>query len=162
MGMKARTQLSKFYKDKSIDMGPIQGNVKDVSLLLQPDFDVSADQAPDAVFSKAGHRKRESKGVVQIMTMLIEDLNDEIKNGMKSEEVAQRSFEKQLKAAMTLRAQLEDKKAKLIQSIADRTGEKEEEENDKQAAARTAEMDGLVGAKEFLTGYQPPKEALLQ
>ncbi len=77
----AREALSKYYKKNKIEMGPIQGSVK----LLQKPFAVSEGQAPEATFSDKGARKNESKGVVQLMTMLIEDLQDEIKNEGKAE-----------------------------------------------------------------------------
>merc|ERR1719401_2245361 len=97
--MAARDALTKFYKKNKVDMGPIQGSVKGASFAQEPEFEVSADQAPDADFSGKGKRKHESKGIVQMMTMIIEDLNDEIKNGMKSEEAAQLTYEEQMKAA---------------------------------------------------------------
>merc|ERR1712226_1005345 len=74
----ARDALSKYYKKNKIEMGPIQGSVK--GALVQKPFAVSEDQAPDATFSNKGSRKNETKGVLQLMTMLIEDLQDEIKN----------------------------------------------------------------------------------
>merc|ERR1711957_206061 len=90
-----RDALSKFYKKAKVEMGPLQGGVK--SLLQQPEFDVSADQAPDTVFSGKGKRKDESKGILQILQMIMEDLDDEIKNSMKAEESAQLEYEEQVK-----------------------------------------------------------------
>merc|ERR1712066_848753 len=87
---------------------------------------------------------------------------------------------------------LNKKKISLINAIAQRTGEKTDEETlrtnnkadlkderdykdsitndcdfiirtfEKRAAARTAEMDGLAGAKEFLVGATTPAPGLLQ
>merc|ERR1719146_542268 len=74
--------LSSYYKKNKIEMGPIQGSVK---LIQEPEFEVSKWQAPDATFSDAGKRKNESKGIISILTMLKEDLEDEIKNGIKDE-----------------------------------------------------------------------------
>merc|ERR1719476_810889 len=93
----ARDALSKYYKKNKIEMGPIQGSVK----LLQKPFEVSEDQAPDATFSDKGSRKNESKGVVGLMTMLIEDLQDEIKNDMKDEEETQLEYEDEMRSRMT-------------------------------------------------------------
>ena len=45
-----------------------------IMLLQEPVFKVSADQAPDASFSGKGSHKGESKGIVSILTMIIEDL----------------------------------------------------------------------------------------
>merc|ERR1719428_2765322 len=63
-----------------------------------------------------------------MMTMIIEDLNDEIKNGMKNEEQNQLEFEKWMKAAKKLEADLIAKKTNLEEIIAKRQEEKPEEE----------------------------------
>jgi len=188
--VEAREVLGSYYANHSVDMGEVQGSVKG-AFLQQPEFQVSADQAPEAEFSDKGHRKGEAKGIVSILTMIIEDLNDEIKNGMKSEEEAQLDYESQMAASKQLKEDLVAKKVSLEEAIAKREGEmsaedelKTENENalddelhykaeiksdcdwiigtfEKRAAAREAEMNGLVGAKEFLAGYQQPSEASL-
>merc|ERR1719456_1802281 len=84
--------LSAYYKKNKIEMGPIQGSVK---LMQEPEFEVSKWQAPDATFSDKGKRKNESKGIISILTMLKEDLEDEIKNGIKDEADSQMEYEKQ-------------------------------------------------------------------
>merc|ERR1712039_902239 len=113
---------------------------------------------------------------------------------MGAEEIAQLEYEKQMAAAQKLKDELIAKKESLELSISKRGQEKDDEILDKEAnqaalkdeldykasitpdcdwiigafykrsAARTAEMNGLVGAKEFLAGYQPPSEesALLE
>merc|ERR1719217_1567973 len=77
--------MTAFYKNNKIAMGPIQGAAKALVQEDQPTFEVSADQAPDASFSSAGKSSGESKGIVSIMTMIKEDLEDEISNGVKAE-----------------------------------------------------------------------------
>jgi hypothetical protein len=185
--MDARAALSAYYKKNSVDLGPMQGNVKDVSLAQQePAFTISDDAAPDTVFSGSGSRKSESKGIIQIMTMLIEDANDEIRNGMKTEEMEQQEFEKQLRALETLGADLSSKienleKAigRLMESISSEDGLKRGNEGDLESELaykadikpdcnwilgafkhreqrREAEMSGLVGAKEYLAGAAEP------
>merc|ERR1711862_440780 len=96
--------------------GEIQGSVK----LLQKPFAVSEDQAPEFEFSDKGSRKNESKGVVGLMTMLIEDLQDEIKNDTKDEEAAQGEYESEKKTAERLRDELTTKKDNLSETIAKR------------------------------------------
>jgi len=111
---KARTVLMKYYKKNDIDLGPIQAGQKDLVLEQEdPEFAISADQAPEAVFSGKGKRKNETKGIVSIMTMLIEDVADEIKNAMKAEEEAQLAYEEQMATAKKLRASLVTKKSEL-------------------------------------------------
>jgi len=180
--MAARDAMAKFYKKNDIEMGPIQGSVKGVFAQQEPEFVISADQAPDAVFSGKGQRKGESKDIVSILTMIIEDLNDEVKNGMKGEESAQLDYEAQMDAAQQLHDELVSKKVALEAAIAKRTEERTDEMEDKEenekslqdeveykksitpdcdwilkafdgrARARASEMNGLVGAKEFLVG----------
>eukprot|EP00429_Kryptoperidinium_foliaceum_P048739 CAMPEP_0176120000 /NCGR_PEP_ID=MMETSP0120_2-20121206/60349_1 /TAXON_ID=160619 /ORGANISM="Kryptoperidinium foliaceum, Strain CCMP 1326" /LENGTH=728 /DNA_ID=CAMNT_0017454431 /DNA_START=40 /DNA_END=2226 /DNA_ORIENTATION=+ len=184
----ARDVLKSYYAKNSITMGDVQGSVKGSALVQQPEFKISADQAPVAEFSESGKRKNEAKGVISIITMILEDLNDEIKNGMKAEEEAQLAFEEQMAAAKKLKDDLTAKKVSLEEAIAKRgeerqveAGEKSEHQAsleselsyrasikpdcdwilgafEKRAAARSAEMDGLTGAKEFLVGAQPPAE----
>eukprot|EP00929_Paragymnodinium_shiwhaense_P111683 TRINITY_DN79_c0_g1_i2.p1 TRINITY_DN79_c0_g1~~TRINITY_DN79_c0_g1_i2.p1 ORF type:complete len:731 (-),score=325.15 TRINITY_DN79_c0_g1_i2:113-2305(-) len=173
----ATAALSKFYKKNGVDIGPIEGSVK---FLQQPVFEVSADQAPDAVFSNKGKRKNESKGIVSIMTMITEDLYAEIKKGEEDEAASQVEFEKQLKAAEKLVEDLTIKKDNLETEIARLGEEKASEEETKQSnegdlkdetdyrakitpdcdwilgafkereQKRAAEMAGLTAAKEHL------------
>lgn len=191
--MDARDLLTSYYRNHSIDMGPIQGSVKALAFAQQgPDFEISADQAPDVDFSGKGKRKNESKDIVSILTMIIEDIDDEIKNDMKAEEEAQLEYEALIAEADKLLDTLNKKKISLINAIAQRSGEKTDEETlrtnnkadlkderdykdsitndcdfiirtfEKRAAARTAEYDGLSGAKEFLVGMTTPAPGLLQ
>jgi len=165
--------LGSYYKKNKIDMGK----------LLQvkgPEFEKSQWQAPDATFSDKGSRKNESKGIISILTMLIEDLQMEIKNGVKDEVLSQTEFEKNVDAAKKLIATLEEKKANLEEEKAGEEEKKSLEEEDMKSneeslatneeyykkispdcdwmlnsfqerkEKRKAEMDGLVQAKEFL------------
>jgi DNA repair exonuclease SbcCD ATPase subunit len=175
--------LSKFYKKEGVDMGPIQGSSK---LLQEPEFKVSQWQAPDATFSDKGKRKNQSKGVIGILTMLMEDLEDEIKNGIKDEVAAQAEFEKQVATAKALIKDLEEKKTDLENTRAQTDEQKELEHDtmkenkgtltdkidyrksitegcdwllkafDERVQKRKAEMEGLVKAKEYLAGAAPP------
>merc|ERR1719373_1164253 len=80
--MEARAALSAYYTNNSVEMGTMQGSSQGLTLAQQePVFEVSADQASDATFSEKGKRKNEAKGILSLMTMIIEDANDEIKNG---------------------------------------------------------------------------------
>jgi len=182
----ARTVLTKYYKKHDIEMGPVQAGVKDVTFEQEePEFAISEDQAPEAVFSNKGKRKDQSKGIVSIMTMLIEDVADEIKNAMKAEEEAQLAYEEQMATAKKLRQKLVTKKVNLEVQIAKKGEELEAEKADKKknegdlkdeqdykasiktdcdwilkafagrAEKRAAELDGLMGAKEYLVGYKP-------
>merc|ERR1719428_1824411 len=93
-----------------------------------PTFEVSPDQAPDASFSSAGKSSGESKGIVSIMTMIKEDLDDEVTNGVKTEEETQAKFEEQMGEANKLLDDLKAKKTNLEQSISDTNTEIDEAE----------------------------------
>merc|ERR1719247_726380 len=110
--------MSAFYKNEGIDQGEIQGSINLVQK-KQPAFDVSEDQAPDATFTSGDKSAGESKGIVSIMTMLKEDLEDEVANGIKNEEEAQTQFAAAKEAAEKLIASLEEKKTNLSEAKAD-------------------------------------------
>merc|ERR1719393_245590 len=69
---KAKEAFTKYYKEQGVKMGPIQGSVK--LLQEEPAFERSADDAPDATFSKKGNNKVQGKGIVSLFDYIIEDL----------------------------------------------------------------------------------------
>merc|ERR1719335_81164 len=184
---KAKAVLSKYYKESGIKMGPIQGSAKGL-LQAEPEFERSADDAPDATFTNKGSNKLEGKGIVSLFDYIIEDLNDELANEKKAEAKSQEEYEAEMDTAQKLVDDLTEKKVTLEGIIAKRKEDKEEENKDmkannkdrdaelkyeakikpdcdwilkafdQRAAARAAEMDGLTTAKEFLAG----KTALLE
>merc|ERR1719262_1178947 len=175
--------MTAFYKNNKIGMGEIQGAAQ--ALVQEPVFEVSADQAPDATFTSAGKSSGESKGIVSIMTMIKEDLEDEISNGVKNEAETQTKFEEQLGDANKLLDDLRAKKTNLEQAITDTNTEineaevlKEDTQNllkeDKDYLAsikpdcdwilnsfterrtkRSVELEGLLEAKGMLAGASP-------
>merc|ERR1719298_320442 len=175
--------MTAFYKNNKIGMGDIQGAAQ--ALVQEPVFEVSADQAPDASFTSAGKSSGESKGIVSIMTMIKEDLEDEISNGVKTEEETQAKYEETLGEANTLLDELRAKKTNLEQAISDTNTEIDENEVKKEdlqgllkdekdylasikpdcdwilnsfterRTKRAAEMEGLLQAKGMLAGASP-------
>jgi len=99
--------MSAFYKNNKVEF------------MQQPTFERSADAAPDASFSSAGKSGGESKGIISLMTMLKEDLEDEITNGVKMEKENQFYHERAVKQAHALLKELGSKKEQLEQHIAD-------------------------------------------
>jgi len=168
----AKKVLAKFHKEKEAF---IQEDPK-------KEFAVSEDQAPELKFSDADSRKGQSKGILGLMDVLIEDLEVEIKDGQKDEAEAQAEFEKNMEAAHSLEDELQEKKTNLSEQIAGHGEHKDDEHDkleensgsladeksykaeikpdcdfilrafDKRDAARQAEMDGLTKAKEYLAG----------
>jgi len=154
----------------------------------QPVFERSPDAAPDASFSSAGKSGGESKGILSIMTMLKEDLEDEITNAVKMEKENQFYFERSVKAAHQLLKELKDKKETLHGQIADMNTEidnqfQEREDYqgmyneeklylgsiepdcqylydtfDERRAKRQAETKSLIDAKGMLEGSDAAKE----
>merc|ERR1719478_1303567 len=135
-------------------MGEIQGAAQ--ALVQEPVFEVSADQAPDASFSSSGKSSGESKGIVSIMTMIKEDLEDEISNGVKSEGETRAKFEEQLGEANTLLDELRPKKTNLEQAISDTNTEIDENEVHKE------DLQGLLKEeKDYLASIKPDCDWIL-
>lgn len=108
----AKTALAEYHAK--------HGSLEPAKMFLQEDpaAEEPAATAPEAKFSKKDHREVESKGIVSLLNMIIEDLHREIENGVKAEEAAQLDFEKRLAAAKTVKSDLNTKKANLDEVIA--------------------------------------------
>merc|ERR1719198_2231795 len=142
--------LSAFYKNNDMETGPIQGSINLLQKSKGPVFEVSADQAPDATFTSASKSAGESKGIISTITMIKEDLEDEIANGVKTEESDQAEFESQMTAAKTLKTDLTNKKTDLTEAIAAENAEIEAHEEEK--GDRTAD---LQADHEYLWSIKP-------
>merc|ERR1719191_806570 len=112
----ALESLTAFYNNNDTGMGEVQGSIK--LLQREPVFEISADQAPDATFTSAGKTTGEAKGIISTLTMIKEDLEDEIKNGEKTDAETSGLHDKELTEALTLRQDLLDKKSVLEEAIA--------------------------------------------
>merc|ERR1719335_2101361 len=146
--------MTAFYKNNKIDQGEIQGAAQ--GLIQEPTFEVSADQAPDASFTSAGKSSGESKGIVSMMTMIKEDLEDEIANGVKSEEETQAKFEEAMGNANKLLDDLRAKKMNLEQAISDTNTEIDESEVVKE------DTQGLLKEeKDYLASIKPDCDWIL-
>jgi len=148
------------------------------------------DVAPDATLSGKGARNNQSKGIVSILTQLTEDLEQGIKDSIRSEGESQISYEKAKAAAEQLLADQNAEKVRLTTAIAAREQDKTDEEKsktdntaeltsaqkvhddmktdcdymianyNKRAEFRAAEQESMLDAKEFLQGAQA--DSLLQ
>merc|ERR1719456_1318771 len=98
---KAKESFTKYYKENDVKMGPIQGSVKGL-LQQEPEFERSADDAPDATFSKKGNNKLKGKGVVSLFDYIIEDLEDELANEKEAEAKSQQEYEDEMATAQKL------------------------------------------------------------
>merc|ERR1719324_702969 len=117
---KAKEALTKYYKENEIDM----------NLLQQPKFEKDPDAMPDATFKKKDANKNESKGIIGLMDIIIEDLEQEISNAEAAEKAAIKEFKKQMKIANELIDTLKEKKVDLEGDITKNNEDKEAEEKD--------------------------------
>merc|ERR1719284_630386 len=141
--------LSAFYKNNDTGMGEIQGSINFLEKRKEPVFEVSADQAPDSTFTSAGKSTGASKGIISTLTMIKEDLDDEIANGVKEDIEAQTLFEEELNAAHTLKQDLINKKTNLEEAIS-ATNDEIDAHNEEKAdrmADRDAEHEYLWSIK---------------
>jgi len=99
-----------------------------------------AKDEPEAKFSGKNSRKGESKGIVSLLNMIIEDLEEEIKSGEEAEEGAQTDFEKRMEAAKALQEDLQTKETNLDEQIALENSELEKE-NDLKTENTNAKME---------------------
>eukprot|EP00747_Dinoflagellata_sp_TGD_P151986 gnl/TRDRNA2_/TRDRNA2_177258_c4_seq21.p1 gnl/TRDRNA2_/TRDRNA2_177258_c4~~gnl/TRDRNA2_/TRDRNA2_177258_c4_seq21.p1 ORF type:complete len:701 (+),score=241.17 gnl/TRDRNA2_/TRDRNA2_177258_c4_seq21:38-2140(+) len=173
---KTKDVLEKFYKENKSELGK-----KGAALIQGSD---SKDQAPDATLSDAGSRQKQSTGIVQLISIIMEDLQTEIKDGKEAEAQAQLDFEESVKKAKALREDLVVKKKELSDIIAKKDVEKIDENEDwlsnsadlkdeedfraeikpdcdfillnfhNRAIKREKEMSGLSTAEDFLRGAQ--------
>jgi len=142
------------------------------------------DPEPEAKFSDKHSAKVQTKGVVSLLDMIIEDLNAELAEGKAAEEAAQLDFESMKKAVEEQKAKLTKAKINLEGQIAEegtaKTAEEDlKKENEKELGTektteedlkktcddaiklqperkkkRNIEAEGLMQAKEFLAGMQ--------
>merc|ERR1719335_1718200 len=98
------------------------------------------------------------KGIISILTMLMEDAEDEIKNGIKNEVAAQGDYEKKLDAAKKLVETLQEKKENLEEDKANT----EEKKTDEEAKLKDNKED--LGTKEeyFKKDLEPDCEWMFE
>jgi len=129
---KAIEALKAFYKNNDVKLGLAQEDP------APQEFANNPDAAPQG-FTKDdpyGGKKSESHGIVAILTMLKEDMENEIKESITAEEKAQEEYVKNRAAAMdeikekeNTKVTLETKSAKLAQEITTAQTEKSNLEN---------------------------------
>merc|ERR1719161_1660045 len=120
-------------------------------------FGPDDEPAPDASFSDKNKAKGEAKGVVGIMEMLKEDLEAEIKNGVKNEKTAQAEFEEAKGTALRVVKTLNDKKTNIKQEIAQTNTEIDETTTIKE------DFDvELTNEKAYLTEIKPDCDWILE
>jgi len=125
----ARDALKKFYEDNDIDMGGMQEHAF-LQKGREPKFERDEDDAPDAEFSGKGNSKNQAKGILSLLAMISEDLEDEVKNAIKSEDKSIEAFDKQLEINKDLKSDLEEKKTNIQGVIDEHDTSKTNEEDD--------------------------------
>merc|ERR1719174_2870916 len=107
----------------------------------QPEYSVDPDAAPSADFSSGDSNKSETGGITGIISMIKEDLENEIKEAKADEAAALAEFNKQRAAALATIAALKEKKTNQEMQKAD-TDEKNED-----AAGVKTDTEAMVGDK---------------
>jgi len=155
------------------------------ALLQQPEYKANEDTAPETFSGDYEGRKSEGGGVIAILSMIKEDIENEMKHARKDEAEDMAAYEKLRAESQASLTALEEKKVSLNQDIAGKMRDiagveavLEDKENSKTATddllkslkpncdwiARTfdmrmekrkAEMEGLTNAKGVLAGAAP-------
>merc|ERR1740129_1011519 len=176
--------LSKFYKRNKI---PLEFRQKGKG---EPEYTNDPDKAPETIWEGAnyGGRKDETTGIIAILGMLREDLENEMKIGREEDAENEAEYEKGKAAAQEMldaqtakKIQTEKELAELKQKILDTEMYKGQKEGDlgaekdlkgslmsdcswvkthfkKRAEKRQTEIDGLQEAKGYLAGVETGDE----
>mmetsp|Transcript_31469 Transcript_31469/g.73515 ORF Transcript_31469/g.73515 Transcript_31469/m.73515 type:complete len:722 (+) Transcript_31469:89-2254(+) len=176
----AITSIAAFYKKNKIPLELAQTGATD------PVYFVDPDKPPETVWEGGnyGGRKSESTGIISIMSMIKEDIQNEMKVARAEDAEAQQDYEKSKAALETSLSKDKDSKvaaekvlaelgAKLADKEEDRTHLRADWSEQKQLGAtigkecswvkshfdsrrekRKAEMAGLVDAKTYLQGVE--------
>lgn len=189
---KKRTEENDAYKQAKKDDEKAIELLKKAKAALEKYFATNSflQQEPDFKLSGKDSAKVQTKGVLSLLDMIIEDLQGELAEAKAAEEAAQLDYESMKKAVEDQKAKLEKTKINLDGQIAQENTAKDDEsdlkkENEKKLTnekdteadlkktcddaiklqperrkKRSIEMDGLRQAKEFLGGMT--SDALLQ
>merc|ERR1719265_3011296 len=175
--------LTSFYTNNKIPLG---------SLLQkkEPEYTVDPDKAPETPgFEKPyGGRSSESQGIIAILSMIKEDLENEVVEGKKAETAAAAEFAEMRASSLKTLEALKEKKTEQESAKADIDGKKQEAEGTKadteaqkdekqeeiesmapncewlksafesRRSKRKAEIDGLIEAKGVLAGAESAPE----
>jgi septal ring factor EnvC (AmiA/AmiB activator) len=173
--------LTSFYKNNKLPIGLVQ---------KQPEYAVDPDKAPPAAGGDKpyGGRSSETGGITGIISMIKEDLENEIKEGKAAEATAQAEYNEQRATALKSLAALKEKKTNQEMQKADTDQKTEDAEGvkldtetmaiqkymeldsikpncewikskfDTRREARKGEIEGLITAKAVLAQKQGAEE----
>lgn len=181
--------LNAFFKNNSIDLKAAEsaGAPQTFVQVRQPKFEISEDQAPDTVATGEtyGGRRQDSRVIIDMLTMLFDNLDAEIRGADVAENKSIADYEAyvndskaMLAAWVTSKTNLEEAKATDLGTIDQLEGMVDVEEGelgaiedyrerirpncewimrafDGRLKQRQEEMDGLVDAKALLAGANP-------
>merc|ERR1719316_1416758 len=112
---------------------------------------------PTETFTDSKKNAQESKGIVGIMEMIVEDLQEEIEKMTKEEVEAQKDYEEELTAAKKLMEELKVKRTDVETTIAETQKAIGEEDDLKE------ELEGLLkDEKDYLAGIKPDCDWILK
>jgi len=185
----AITALMKFYKKNKIPLTLAQEDPE------EPKYTNDPDKAPELAWAgqdSYGGRKEENTGIISILSMIVEDYQNEMKTGRKEDAQAQEDYEKDraaleevLHALKESHSTKENELAETQDALRDakgfmeqKEGEMEDEKGmkgtltkdcnwlrthfDSRRSKRKAELDGLAEAKNILAGGGDTDEFALE
>merc|ERR1719160_2078389 len=131
---------------------------KNTGLLQQsPEDKLKELGMPTETFTDSKKNAQESKGILGIMEMIVEDLQEEIEKMTKEEIEAQTDYEEELKAAKKLLEELKVKRTEVETTIAETQKAIGEETDEKE------ELEGLLkDEKDYLAGIKPDCDWILK
>jgi predicted nucleic acid-binding Zn-ribbon protein len=136
----ATAALTSFNKNNDVEL-------LDVS---KPEFKISKDQAPDAKFSGAGSHSQEKNGVLAIMAQIVENMENDVKEGVATEAAEMAAYEKQRADDRATKQALENRLSDLQAEKAETEAKISAEETKK--TNTEAERDAVVAT---LTALKP-------
>lgn len=143
--------LTKFYKKNTPDENMQAFTQQD------PVFDVSEEQAPDAVFSDRASRAGESKGIIATITMIRNDLRNEIKQGKVDEANSQKEYADQKSDLEKTLDELETEQTNLETTIARLDGE-----IDGLQKEQTSNQNSATENQDYIDADKPSCDNLIQ
>merc|ERR1740138_174716 len=173
--------ISAFYEKNKIELSMAQKRKEDPE---EPEYTVDQDKAPELAFKDGKYegRKEDTGGIVSILSMIVEDMTNEMATARKDDAIAQEEYETDKKSMEDMLKAQEDRKVATEMALAEanakieekmalhgRAGEELEvqeslektlvhdcswvaEHFDSRREKRKKEMDGLNEAKAILAG----------
>jgi hypothetical protein len=117
--------ISKFYEKNKIELSMAQKNKEDPE---EPEYTVDQDKAPELAFKDGDYegRKSDTGGIISILSMVVEDMKNEMATARKDDAVAQEEYETDKKSMEDMLKAQEDRKVATELALAEANAKIEE------------------------------------